>query len=108
MSKVVEKISDTTLIYPIYIWIENEQVRLVRMIEREAKSKEPNFKEVVRRCFADQADFNVFKLKEDFNHQNFVSFENKDRNQTVQDVHTYINNIIKEKGELKKWNVQKI
>ncbi|SFA84699.1 guanylate kinase [Acetitomaculum ruminis DSM 5522] len=50
-------------IYGIYIFVEDD-IRLLRAIEREKKQENPDYKELCRRFLADCEDFSKEKLKE--------------------------------------------
>ena len=51
------------VVCPIYIEVDDD-IRLMRSIQRESKQKEPNFKELCRRYLADEEDFSKKKLAE--------------------------------------------
>lgn len=48
-------------IFPIYIYISNEE-RLYRMINRESISPKPNYRELARRYFEDEKDYSINKI----------------------------------------------
>lgn len=54
---------DNLEIYPIYLSITDKE-RLYRLINRENKMKNPNFREMIRRFYQDEIDFSEKRLDE--------------------------------------------
>lgn len=54
---------DNLEIYPVYLSITNKE-RLYRLINRENKMKNPNFREMIRRFYQDEIDFSEKRLDE--------------------------------------------
>lgn len=86
------KTSEDIKIYPIYIDVDDSE-RLYRLITRENKSNNPNYRELARRFVADNVDFSDDNLhKHNITDEN--TFTNDKLNITVESISNYIKNII--------------
>ena len=79
-------------IYPIYITIPDEE-RLYRMILREKKNWQPNYREVARRFLSDNSDFSDEKL-ESLSINDINTFTNMDIDVVTDKINRYINEIL--------------
>lgn len=79
-------------IVPIYIDVPNEE-RLFRMVRREAKNPAPNYRELARRFFKDEDDFDAQTLNMVLigKHNTFI---NDDFETAANEVHDYIAKMI--------------
>lgn len=86
-------------IIPIYIDVPDED-RLFRLIGRENKSPNPNYRELCRRFFKDNEDFSKENLSM-LNIDDSCTFDNIDFTRCLDGVYEYIKNIIKTELEEK-------
>lgn len=84
-----EKIRDyfgENLVVPVYVWVD-DGLRLERALCRERSQKEPKYAEMCRRFLADEDDFSEEKL----NRAGIrVRFENREMQQVVEEIRSYI------------------
>ncbi len=73
-------------VVPVYIWVEDGE-RLSRALRRERKQEQPKYAEMCRRFLADEQDFSGENLR---NAGISRMFENIEKEQIVDDVRAYI------------------
>ena len=75
-------------VIPVYVEV-NDDIRLIRAVERERLQQNPDYKELCRRFLADEEDFSPDKLKAEGIEKIF--YNNKDIGECYSDIVEYIN-----------------